>query len=257
MKKLLATTLLVGAAFVGFSGQADAAGKDQLPFHIDSKVIQYQGNSVEDLNNILKEIAERYNINVEDLNLDQINLDQFQVPKQGQAPAPEQSEQPEQQEQPTVDVPQQEAQPVENRTPQTSAPETSTERTQGLTQDEQRMIDLVNEERQKNGLQPLKANLEITKVARVKAQDMIDNNYFDHNSPTYGSPFDMMRQFGIEFRTAGENLAGNQTVEAAHQALMNSQGHRANILSPNYTEIGVGVVEGGPYGKMFVQMFKG
>lgn len=67
----------------------------------------------------------------------------------------------------------------------------------------------------------------------------------------------MMDQFGVSYNTAGENLAGNQTVEAAHTALMNSQGHRENILSGNYTEVGIGVVDGGPYGKMFVQLFKG
>ena len=119
------------------------------------------------------------------------------------------------------------------------------------------MIDLVNKERTQRGLQPLKVNLEVTKVARVKAQDMIDKNYFSHQSPTYGSPFEMLNKFGIQYRTAGENLAGNQTVAAAHQGLMNSEGHRANILNGNYTEIGIGVVDGGPYGKMFVQLFKG
>lgn len=129
--------------------------------------------------------------------------------------------------------------------------------TQGLTAEEQQMLNLVNTERQKSGLKPLKANLELTKVARVKAKDMIDKGYFDHNSPTYGSPFDMMKQFGISYRTAGENLAGNQTVEKAHTSLMNSDGHRANILNSGYTEVGIGIVDGGPYGKMFVQMFIG
>ncbi|NGP44249.1 hypothetical protein G4V62_04515 [Bacillaceae bacterium SIJ1] len=126
-----------------------------------------------------------------------------------------------------------------------------------LTAEEQQMLSLVNEARQAQGLQPLKADAELTKVARVKAQDMIDNNYFAHQSPTYGSPFDMMKQFGVTYRTAGENLAGNQTVEKAHTALMNSQGHRENILKSEYTNVGIGIVDGGPYGKMFVQLFKG
>jgi uncharacterized YkwD family protein len=125
-----------------------------------------------------------------------------------------------------------------------------------LTQEEQQMVDLVNQERVERGLAPLKVNERLIEVARVKAQDMIDQQYFSHQSPTYGSPFDMLAQFNVTYRTAGENLAGNQTVEAAHQALMNSEGHRANILSPNYGEVGVGIIEGGPYGKMFVQLFK-
>ncbi len=129
--------------------------------------------------------------------------------------------------------------------------------TQGLTADEQRMLDLINSERAKAGLAPLKANLKLTEVARLKAKDMIAKNYFSHNSPTYGSPFEMMRQFGISYRTAGENLAGAPSVDTAHRNLMNSPGHRANILNPNYKEIGIGVLSGSQYGKIFVQMFIG
>jgi uncharacterized YkwD family protein len=124
-----------------------------------------------------------------------------------------------------------------------------------LSADEQKMIDLVNAERAKQGLQPLIADLDLSKVARIKSQDMVDKNYFSHQSPTYGSPFDMMKQFGIVYTAAGENIACNQTVEKAHEALMNSTGHRANILSKDYTHIGIGIVDGGPCGKMFTQMF--
>ncbi|MFZ5595756.1 MAG: CAP domain-containing protein [Bacillota bacterium] len=127
----------------------------------------------------------------------------------------------------------------------------------GLTADEQRMLSLVNAERAAGGLQPLKANLKLTEVARLKAKDMISKNYFDHTSPTYGSPFDMMRQFGITYRTAGENLAGAPSVDIAHTSLMNSPGHRANIMNSSFREVGIGIVDGGPYGKMFVQMFIG
>lgn len=133
----------------------------------------------------------------------------------------------------------------------------SGETTQGLTADEQRMLDLINSERAKAGLAPVKANLKLTEVARLKAKDMIAKNYFNHNSPTYGSPFDMMKQFGISYRTAGENLAGAPSVDTAHQNLMNSPGHRANILSPNFKEIGIGILSGSQYGKIFVQMFIG
>ncbi|MFZ5646202.1 MAG: CAP domain-containing protein [Bacillota bacterium] len=129
--------------------------------------------------------------------------------------------------------------------------------TAGLTADEQRMLSLVNSERAKMGLSPLTANLRLTGVARLKAKDMIANNYFSHTSPTYGSPFEMMRQFGITYSYAGENLAGAPTVDSAHTNLMNSPGHRANILNANYKEVGIGIINGGPYGKMFVQMFIG
>ncbi len=127
----------------------------------------------------------------------------------------------------------------------------------GLTADEQRMVELVNQERAAAGLPALKVNLELVKVARLKAQDMVANNYFSHTSPTYGSPFAMMKQFGITYRTAGENLAGAPNMEMAHKNLMNSPGHRANILNTSFTQMGIGVAEGSPYGKIFVQMFIG
>lgn len=138
-----------------------------------------------------------------------------------------------------------------------SAPAATTAATTGLTASEQQMLNLVNQERSRAGLAPLKADLELTKVARLKSQDMINRNYFDHQSPTYGSPFDMMKRFGISYNTAGENIAGNSSVERAHQALMNSPGHRANILSSKYTHIGIGIKSGGNYGMMFTQMFVG
>lgn len=136
-------------------------------------------------------------------------------------------------------------------------PGTTDPNASGLTADEQRMLSLVNAERARNGLAPLRANLKVTQVARLKAKDMIAKNYFSHTSPTYGSPFDMMRQFGVTYRTAGENLAGAPAVDVAHTNLMNSPGHRANILNGNFKEVGIGILSGSPYGKIFVQMFIG
>jgi len=124
-----------------------------------------------------------------------------------------------------------------------------------LSAEEQEMVNLVNAERAKAGLSALQVDLELARVARIKSQDMVNNDYFSHTSPTYGSPFDMIRNFGISYRAAGENLACNQSVAAAHQALMNSEGHRANILNATYTHIGIGIVNGGMCGKMFTQMF--
>ncbi|NQX69325.1 peptidoglycan-binding protein [Paenibacillus alba] len=136
-------------------------------------------------------------------------------------------------------------------------PESQVPPTSGLTVEEQQMLDLVNKERTAAGLSPLIADAALIKTARLKSQDMVDNNYFSHDSPTYGSPFDMMEKFGITYNAAGENIACNQDVQAAHEALMNSPGHKANILSKDYTHIGIGIVNGGPCGKMFTQQFIG
>ena len=126
-----------------------------------------------------------------------------------------------------------------------------------MTAEEQQMLALVNQERERAGLPALQADMRLVLVARKKAQDMVDKNYFSHTSPTYGSPFDMMKAAGITYRTAGENLAGSFSVESAHRALMNSEGHRRNILNPAFTHVGIGIVRGGPYGMMFTQMFIG
>lgn len=118
---------------------------------------------------------------------------------------------------------------------------------------EQQVVNLVNQERAKQGLGALSSDAELAKVADVKAKDMYDNNYFDHNSPTYGSPFDMMRSFGVSYNYAGENIAkGQRTAEQVMNDWMNSPGHRANIMNGNYTKIGVAYYNG-----VWVQMFKG
>lgn len=120
---------------------------------------------------------------------------------------------------------------------------------------EAEVVRLVNIERSKNGLSPLTHDWELSRVARYKSQDMKNKNYFSHQSPTYGSPFDMMRSFGISYRSAGENIAKGQTTpQKVVNAWMNSQGHRANILNKNYTHIGVGYVQSGNYWtQMFIQ----
>ena len=120
---------------------------------------------------------------------------------------------------------------------------------------ENEVIRLVNVQRSQNGFSPLTANWELSRVARYKSQDMADNRYFSHTSPTYGTPFQMMKSFGLRFRTAGENIAyGQRTPQAVVNAWMNSSGHRANILNASYTQIGVGYVAGGNY---WTQMFMG
>ena len=126
-----------------------------------------------------------------------------------------------------------------------------------LTADELETFNLINNQRAQNGLTALKIDPEVQRVARIKAQDMVNNNYFSHTSPTYGSPFDMLKSFGISYRSAGENIAGNSNNSAAVTAWMNSSGHRANILNSSYNYTGLGVVEGSKYGKIYVQMFIG
>jgi len=109
---------------------------------------------------------------------------------------------------------------------------------------EKEVVALVNQERAKLGLAPLKDNSQLSNVARTKSEDMVANNYFSHTSPTYGSPFDMMKKFGITYNAAGENIAmGQPTAASVMTAWMNSPGHKANILSANFTEIGVGVAK--------------
>ena len=118
---------------------------------------------------------------------------------------------------------------------------------------EQQVLNLVNQERSRAGLKPLQMDWELQRVARVKACDMAENRYFSHTSPTYGSPFDMMKQFGISYHSAGENIAeGQRTPQEVMKAWMNSQGHRENILKPEYTFLGVGYCETGNH---WVQMF--
>ena len=124
-----------------------------------------------------------------------------------------------------------------------------------VTNYEKEVIRLVNEIRVKNGLSELKYNWELCRIARYKSQDMKDNGYFSHTSPVYGSPFQMMKSFGITYRTAGENIAkGQSTPQMVVNAWMNSSGHRANILNSSFTEIGVGYVASGNY---WTQMFIG
>ncbi|WP_439875434.1 CAP domain-containing protein [Bacillus mycoides] len=155
---------------------------------------------------------------------------------------------------PAEEVQKPEAQkPAENNNTQKPAEQKPAEQkpaeeAKSLSEFEQRVVELTNAERAKQGLTALQIDTELSKVARIKSEDMQKNNYFDHNSPTYGSPFDMMKKFGISYTSAGENIAqGQRTPEEVVQAWMNSAGHRANILNNSFTHIGVGYVESGNY----------
>jgi uncharacterized YkwD family protein/spore coat assembly protein SafA len=120
---------------------------------------------------------------------------------------------------------------------------------------ETQVLNLVNQERSRAGLRPLIMDWELQRTARIKSCDMAQKGYFSHNSATYGSPFDMMKSFGISYRTAGENIAkGQRTPQEVMTAWMNSSGHRANILKADFTHIGVGYCEQGNH---WTQMFIG
>ena len=137
--------------------------------------------------------------------------------------------------------------------------ETGTEKAERTeaTQQAREVLKLVNQERAKYGLNPLTISATLTDVANKKAKDMADKGYFDHTSPTYGSPFDMLKRFGVKYTMAGENIAaGQKSATEVMDSWMNSSGHRANILNKDYEQLGVGYVEGGSYGTYWVQMFK-
>lgn len=117
----------------------------------------------------------------------------------------------------------------------------------------QQVVTLVNQERAKAGLKGLTMDAALSNVALAKAKDMYNNNYFSHTSPTYGSPFDMMKSFGVSYRYAGENIAkGQKSPQEVMNAWMNSSGHKANILGANFSKIGVAYYNG-----VWVQMFIG
>lgn len=129
---------------------------------------------------------------------------------------------------------------------------------QGESTQANEVLKLVNAERSKQGLKALTLSSTLTSVANVKAKDMAVHKYFSHNSPTYGTPFEMLQKFGVKYKTAGENIAGGQKTPAqVMQTWMNSSGHKANILSSKYTELGVGYYAGGSYGTYWVQLFVG
>ncbi|MFZ0444614.1 MAG: CAP domain-containing protein [Bacillus sp. (in: firmicutes)] len=134
--------------------------------------------------------------------------------------------------------------------------ETTTKQATGnISEYARQVVNLTNEQRRKNGLADLQMDTQLSQVAQTKSQDMQKNGYFSHTSPTYGSPFDMMRDFGVSYRTAGENIAqGQRTPQEVVNAWMNSAGHRKNILNGNFTHIGVGYEASGNH---WTQMFIG
>ena len=236
MKKRFRIATVAGAVSLGLltAGQANAAAPDcNTPKQINIKDAQAAQNINVD------ELLKKFNAQGQSAQA-AAPQQETQAPEQAEAAPQEQAQAPEQSEE--AKAPEQTQQ---NTKAQQSENTDETEQTKDASQFEQKVVDLVNQEREKQGLKPLTLNKKLSDVARTKSKDMMDKGYFDHNSPTYGSPFDMMKQFGIEYTTAGENIAkGQQSPEDVMNAWMNSDGHRKNILNPDFTEIGVGYVKG-------------
>jgi uncharacterized YkwD family protein len=145
---------------------------------------------------------------------------------------------------------------IPTSSPELTSNQVKQETDSSLSEFEQEVIRLTNEERESRGLDSFDIAEDVSEVARVKSEDMRDDDYFSHTSPTYGSPFDMLRSFDISYRSAGENIAAGQaTPEQVVNSWMNSPGHRANILNSDFTHIGVGYAEGGSYRHYWTQMF--
>nr|WP_156177775.1 CAP domain-containing protein [Bacillus sp. SA1-12] len=218
----------------------------------DAKFKFVQANNQEDAQRQVQDYIQQFRQQAEQRARQFAQQGQQQRPQQqNQAQAPQQQ----QREQQQAPAPQQQAPaPQQQQANQEQKPETQ-QPAQGISQAAQQVIDLTNAERQKNGLPPLKGDTQLSGVAQKKSEDMRQNNYFSHTSPTYGSPFDMMRDFGVTYKTAGENIAqGQQTPQQVVQAWMNSEGHRKNILSRDFTHIGVGYDANGHH---WTQMFIG
>lgn len=126
-----------------------------------------------------------------------------------------------------------------------------------LTQEEEETLDLINAYRKENGLSELKTFSKLQDVAKLKAEDLVKNEYFSHTSPNLGTPFEMLQSNNVEYIIAGENLAGNTTPERAVEAWINSNSHRENILEEDFEYTGICVIESPVYGRVFVQLFVG
>ncbi|WP_028391441.1 CAP domain-containing protein [Bacillus cihuensis] len=255
MKKKSLFTAAAAAALI-FTGVGVKEADASTIKNVNIQTVAYKVNSQEDLQKVLDQYLAKYNIPV-NYNIS-INKQFDAVAKQYTAKPAAPVKQPAKAPvaQPVEKPVQAPTAPTQTQTPPAQKPTNSgTPTSSTISQFEKEVVELTNAERAKNGLKALTIDTELSKVARAKSQDMKDRNYFDHTSPTYGSPFDMMKQFGISYSSAGENIAKGQTTpQQVVQAWMNSEGHRANILNASYTHIGVGYVQAGNY---WTQMFIG
>jgi uncharacterized YkwD family protein len=276
-KKLIFSIAAAAALLVSTPGmnKAEAAS----PVEVQSKVyVHYAGQQLDQQQ--VNELVQKYMTNLKGNQYSNQTIQQLvnnlqkqlneqgaqaekqpaQKPVQQPTQKQEQAQKPVQQpvkEQPKTEQPAQKPaqKPVQQKPVQAEKPQATTPASSAVSAFEQQVVELTNQERTKNGLPALKLDVELSKVARDKSKDMQTKNYFSHTSPTYGSPFDMMKAYGVSYKSAGENIAmGQRSPEEVVQAWMNSQGHRENIMNPNFTHIGVGHVTAGNY---WTQMFIG
>ncbi|MDY0395785.1 CAP domain-containing protein [Virgibacillus halophilus] len=265
------TTVAVLSSAILFGGaslhSADASAQDQgqsQPYKIYYST-NYSWNNLNqdsDFSNMFKNCFSWQNHSDQAAQNQGQNTQSQKAPEKQQAaqqkPAKQQTQETVQQKPAKQQAQQAEKQPAKQQTTEQSTEDqkqSASSKQQGLSDYEQQVVDLTNQERAKEGLKPLKADVELSKVAREKSHDMAVNGYFSHNSPTYGSPFDMMKSWGISYNTAGENIAkGQKTPQEVVNAWMNSEGHRANIMNPKFTKIGVGYSS---QGNIWTQQFIG
>lgn len=255
-KKLILSIAAAAALLVSTPGmnKAEAAS----PVEVQSKVYVYQGSQKLDQQQV-NELIQKYMTNIQGIQYGNQTIQQLvnnlqkQINEQVQKQPVQKPVQQPTQKQEQVQKPVQ--QPVQQKPAQKEKPQATTPASSTVSAFEQQVVELTNQERAKNGLPALKLDVELSKVAKDKSKDMQSKNYFSHTSPTYGSPFDMMKAYGISYKAAGENIAmGQRSPEEVVQAWMNSQGHRENIMNPSFTHIGVGHVATGNY---WTQMFIG
>lgn len=260
MKKSFLLSVAAAATIFTFNGGQSADAAQLTKEDLQNKIEQATGKSFtisnEDMNKFLKQIDSKQlqelfgqHFNHENVQNKFYNYEGTKqaTPKPEEAkPAPEQ---------PKAEAPAPAPKPVEQPSTQPAEKPSTDQAPSSVSAFEQKVVELTNVERQKQGLKPLQLDTNLSKVAREKSSDMQRNNYFSHTSPTYGSPFDMMKKYGINYRSAGENIAmGQRSPEEVVKAWMNSEGHRKNIMSSNFTHIGVGHVAQGNY---WTQMFIG
>lgn len=228
LKKKALLTVVAAAAVVMANPALNKAHANSYTPVVQEKVYVYQGSNINEINSVIEKYLASFGFTVPKTTVKQPV--QTQPSQQTQQPAQTTTPQPVQQQ------------------PETSTKPTTPQTTSTLSAYEQKVVDHTNQERAKNGLPALKVDLALSKMAHEKSRDMSANGYFSHTSPTYGSPFDMMKKYGISYRYAGENIAmGQRTPEEVVKGWMNSEGHRKNILSPNFNYIGVGYVSQGNY----------
>ncbi|WP_075036286.1 CAP domain-containing protein [Halobacillus dabanensis] len=258
MKKSLIITGAVALSLLASPATSLAStGEVQQNVQVETKTIQIDSGQLNDWISKNENALKSNNLQQEDF---QSFIDQY-VQKYQKAPEQPKQEQPEKetpkQEEPAPQPEAEQAPTQEQSSDEEVQQEENTQEqaTSEVSAFEKQVVELTNQEREKQGLAPLKLDTELSTVAKDKSLDMQQNNYFSHNSPNHGSPFDMMNSYGIDYRTAGENIAMGQTSpEQVVEGWMNSQGHRENIMNPDFTHIGVGHAENGNY---WTQMFIG